>query len=65
MGGKPLLRPEDEEKDKGVLDARESWFERQLGEDWRSEEDGIYRFVEQTSLSEALLSSDEPLARDR
>lgn len=58
MGGEPPLRREDEGQDEGADRAREHWFARQLGEQWQSEGDGIYRFVAQTNPSEARPPSD-------
>ena len=29
----------------GALTREESWFQRQLGDEWRPQEPGIYRFV--------------------
>jgi hypothetical protein len=53
MGGEPPLRREDEEPDDGVQRERGHWLERELGEQWRSEGDGIYRLVGQTDPAEA------------
>lgn len=54
VGGEPPLGRKDEEPDDGVRRERANWLARELGEQWRSEGDGIYRFVGQSDPAEAL-----------
>jgi hypothetical protein len=59
MGGEPPQGEQQKERDERALQARGYWLAKQLGEQWQSDGNGIYRFVASEDPSES-----EPLKRD-
>jgi hypothetical protein len=53
VGGEPPPRREDEGQDEDGVQARGHWLAQQLGEEWQTDGDGIYRFVARTDPPEA------------
>jgi hypothetical protein len=52
MGGEPPQWKEHEGRDERAVQARGPWLGEMLGEEWRSDGDGIYRFVASAEPSE-------------
>jgi hypothetical protein len=52
MGGEPPQGQEHEGRDERAVQARGPWLGEMLGEEWRSDGDGIYRFVASAEPSE-------------
>lgn len=58
----PVRRPEEQDEDAPLARDDSSWFAQQLGEEWRAEEPGIYRFVGPKSGSSNASASTQPRA---
>jgi hypothetical protein len=59
MGGEPPQGQQHEERDERAVQARGHWLAQHLGEQWRSDGDGIYRLVASEDPPES-----EPLTRE-
>lgn len=60
MGGVPPQGQEQEGPDARAVHARGHWIGHLLGEEWRSDGDGIYRLVAPTEQLGSAAPADEP-----